>query len=121
MDDSPHLVLRKSKKAKLKNMSKMTKVLLLLSLACLTAGLVFVTGIVNVGDAASLYVALPAGAIFFGLFLIALSLQAQSALFDEEQRTALAAAIGARESAATNVSCEANAQKKEELALVAGT
>lgn len=98
----------------------MTKVLLVLSLSCLTAGVVFVTGIVNVGDAVSLYVTLPAGAIFFGLFLIALSLQAQSALFDEDQRMALAA-IGHGKSAPSKASSEAKAQKKEELAMVAGT
>ena len=102
-------------------MSKTTKVLLVLSLSCLTAGLVFVTGIVNVGDAVSLYVTLPAGAIFFGLFLISLSLQAQSALFDEDQQTALAAAIGGRKSAAPKACCEAKTQEKEGLALVAGT
>ena len=99
----------------------MTKVLLVLSLSCLAAGLAFVTGIVNVGDAVSLYVTLPAGAIFFGLFLIALSLQAQSALFDEDQRMALAAAIGDRKSPGPKPCCEAKAQEKEGLALVAGT
>jgi|SoiMethySBSTD1v2_1073268.scaffolds.fasta_scaffold2232142_1 hypothetical protein len=99
-------------------MSKMTKVLLVLSLSCLTAGLVFVTGIVSVGEAVALYVTLPAGAIFFGLFLISLSLQAQSALFDEEQRMALVAAIGTNKSAPSISCCEG--KKKEELALVAG-
>ena len=102
------------------HMSKMTKYLLVLSLSCLAVGLVFVTGIVNVGDAVSLYVTLPAGAIFFGLFLISLSLQAQSALFDEDQRMALAA-IGQDKSAPPKACCEAKAQKKEALALVAGT
>jgi hypothetical protein len=72
-------------------MSKMTKVLLILSLSCLVAGLVFVTGTVNVGGAVWLYVTFPAGAIFFGLFLISLSLQGATALFDEEQRTTVAA------------------------------
>jgi hypothetical protein len=100
-------------------MSKLTKVLLVLSLLCLTAGLVFVTGIVNVVDAVSLYVTLPAGAIFFGLFLISLSLQAQSALFDEDQRMALAA-IGLAKSTPPKACCDAKAQRKE-LVLVAGT
>lgn len=65
----------------------MTKLLLVLSLSCLTTGLVFVTGLVNAEQAVGLYVTFPAGAIFFGLFLISLTLQAESALFDEEQRT----------------------------------
>jgi hypothetical protein len=102
-------------------MSKMTKFFLVLSLSCLTAGLVFVTGMVNVGEVVALYVTLPAGAILFGLFLISLSLQTQSALFDEDQRMALTAAIGHRESALPKACCEVNAQKSKELALVAGT
>jgi hypothetical protein len=68
-------------------MSKITKILLVLSLSCLAAGLVFVTGLINVGEVVALYATLPAGAIFFGLFLISLSLQAESELFDQEQRT----------------------------------
>lgn len=68
-------------------MSKMTKTLLVLSLSCLALGLVFVTGLINVGEVVALYATLPAGAIFFGLFLISLSLQTESALFDQEQRT----------------------------------
>jgi hypothetical protein len=100
-------------------MSKMTKFLLVLSLSCLTAGLVFVTGLVNVGEAVGLYVTLPAGAIFWGLFLISLSLQAESALFDEEQRMAVAAILPSN-SAAPKACCEAKAQKKDGLALVAG-
>jgi hypothetical protein len=101
-------------------MSKMTKVLLVLSLSCLASGLVFVTGIVNVGEAAWLYVTFPVGAILFGLFLISLSLQAESALFDEEQRRTVAA-IGSGKSAAPKVCCEARAHKKEGLAMVART
>ena len=86
-------------------MSKTTKILLVLSLSCLTAGLVFVTGIVNVGEAVGLYVTLPAGAILFGLFLISLSLQAQSALFDEDQRMARAALAKTQPPAAPKSSC----------------
>ena len=86
-------------------MSKTTKVLLALALSCLTAGLGFVTGIVNVGEAVSLYVTLPAGAILFGLFLISLSLQAQSALFDEGQRMASAALAKTHPTAAPKSCC----------------
>jgi hypothetical protein len=96
-------------------MSKMTRFLLVLSLSCLTAGLIFVTGIVNVGEAVGLYVTLPAGAIFFGLFSISLSLQAESALFDEEQRT-IVAAIATATPASRKPCCEPRAQVKESLA-----
>jgi ABC-type transport system involved in multi-copper enzyme maturation permease subunit len=87
-------------------MSKMTKFLLVLSLSCLTAGLIFVTGTVNVGEAVWLYVTFPAGAIFFGLFLIALSLQGPSALFDEEQRMAVAAIAGTQPTDAPKAYCQ---------------
>src|SRR6266536_430495 len=87
-----HIVIRKRKNAKLMNdMSKMTKVLLVLSLSFLAVGLVFVAGWINVGEAVWLYVTFPSGAILFGLFLISLSLQAESALFDEEHRLATVA------------------------------
>ena len=76
-------------------MSKMTKTLLILSLSLLATGLVFVTNLVNVQNAVAFYVALPAGAIFFGLFLISRCLQAETALFDQEQRLAFAAATKA--------------------------
>jgi hypothetical protein len=93
-------------------MSKMTKVLLVLSLSCLAAGLVFVTGLVNAEEAVGLYVTFPAGAIFFGLFLISLTLQGESALFDEEQRTQ---AIAAATPAVTKAYCEKKPEGKEAL------
>ena len=71
-------------------MTKMTKTLLVLSLIGLVAGLVFVTGLVNVTNAIGLYVTLPAGAILFGLFLISRMLEKETSRFDEEQRTILA-------------------------------
>ena len=95
-------------------MSKTTISLLVLSLSCLASGLVFVTGLINVGDAVGLYAALPAGAIFFGLFLISLSLQAESALFDKEQRTAYAKAT------VTKPCCEGKASEKEAIVLAHG-
>jgi hypothetical protein len=95
-------------------MSKMTKVLLVMSLSCLAAGLVFVTDLVNVREAVWLYVTFPAGAIFFGLFLISLCLQGASALFDEEQRT-IAAAMATATPAARKVCCESKPDAKEAL------
>jgi hypothetical protein len=102
-------------------MSKMTKVLLVLSLSCLTSGLVFVTGLINVGGAVWLYVTFPTGAIFFGLFLISLSLQEASALFDEEQRAAVAAASSAQPTAAPKpCCCQAKPQEAKAYELVHG-
>jgi hypothetical protein len=90
----------------------MTKVLLVLSLSCLAAGLVFVTGLVNAEEAVGLYVMFPAGAILFGLFLISLTLQAESALFDEEQRTQ---AIASAPPAVAKACCERKPDAKETL------
>jgi hypothetical protein len=73
-------------------MGRMTKTLLIVSLAGLIAGLAFVTGLVNVQTAVWLYVALPAGAICFGLFLIAKLLEQETAQYDAEQRILHAAA-----------------------------
>ena len=65
-------------------MGKLTKFLLGLALAGLGSGFVFVTGLVKVDQVPALYVTLPAGAIFFGLFLISLMLEKESARFDQE-------------------------------------
>jgi TRAP-type C4-dicarboxylate transport system permease small subunit len=73
-------------------MAPVAKVGLIVSLAGLAAGLAFVTGLVNVQTAVWLYVALPAGAVFFGLFLIARLFEHETAQYDAEQRTLLAAA-----------------------------
>src|SRR6266446_10126288 len=73
-------------------MARMTKTLLTVSLAGLITGLAFVMGLVNVQNAVGLYVALPTGAVFFGLFLIARLLEQETAQYDAEQRTLLAAA-----------------------------
>ncbi len=90
----------------------MTKVLLVSSLSCLAAGLVFVTGLINVGGAVALYATLPTGAILFGLFLISLSLQAEAALFDEEQRKTAAAITPA----AAKPCCQVKASNNQTLA-----
>lgn len=65
-------------------MSKMTKGLLAAGVTGLVTGLAFVTGLVDAHDVVAFYVLLPAGAIFFGLFLIALVLEKETALFDQE-------------------------------------
>ena len=92
-------------------MSKLTKVLLVLSLSCLIAGLVFATGLVDVGEVVALYTILPAGAIFFGLFLISLTLQAETASFDEEQRK-ISAAPGSAKTVSAKPCCQADAGKQ---------
>jgi hypothetical protein len=80
-------------------------------------GLIFITGMVNAGEAAWLYVTFPAGAIFFGLFLISLSLQGATALFDEEQRMIVAALAKAQP--APNSSCnKAKPEQKDAYAFV---
>jgi fumarate reductase subunit D len=67
-------------------MAKTTKTLLVISIATLVLGLVFVTGIVNVQETVALYVVLPLGAVFLGLFLIFNMLEKESALYDEEHK-----------------------------------
>jgi len=67
-------------------MTKMTKTLLVLSAVNLVAGLIFATNLIDVHEASALYVALPAGAIFFGLFLISRLLEKEVAVYDEEHR-----------------------------------
>ena len=68
-------------------MTKLTKTLLVLSVIGILLGLAFVTGLVNVSNAVWLYVTLPAGAIFFGLFLISRILEEETSRYDQEQRT----------------------------------
>jgi hypothetical protein len=70
-------------------MSKLTKTLLGISIVLLTAGLLFVTGFINAESIVALYVALPAGAIVFGLFLISKCLEKEVVGFDEEYSAAL--------------------------------
>ena len=65
-------------------MATMTKNLLAICITSLAAGLAFVTGVINVEHAVALYVALPLGAVFFGLFLISRMLEKEVSLYDEE-------------------------------------
>jgi TRAP-type C4-dicarboxylate transport system permease small subunit len=73
-------------------MTKITKSLLALAVLGLSAGGLFNSGIIDVQNASAFYVALPAGAIFLGLFFISKMLEKESAAYDQEQRAALAAA-----------------------------
>lgn len=66
-------------------MTKTTKNLLGISIACLIIGLAFATGILNAHDVVALYVFLPLGAVFLGLFLIFRMLEKETALYDQEQ------------------------------------
>ena len=70
-------------------MSKLTKILLGTSLVLLITGLLFVTGVINTETIVALYVALPTGAIFFGLFLISKCLEKEVAGFDAEHSASL--------------------------------
>ena len=70
-------------------MSTITKALLFLAIANLIAGLAFVTGVVSAHDISALYVTLPAGAIFSGLFLLAHMLQKETERYNEEQKAIL--------------------------------
>jgi hypothetical protein len=72
-------------------MGKMTKILLTLSIAGLALGLAFASNLINAGGITAFYVLLPAGAIFFGLFLISLMLEKEVAQYDVEQRNQVAA------------------------------
>jgi phosphate/sulfate permease len=73
-------------------MSRMTKTLLVLSVGCLATGFLVVSNVINVHGMAAFYVLLPAGAIFFGLFLISLMLEKETAQYDKEQRALLVTA-----------------------------
>ena len=73
-------------------MTKITKTLLFLAVAGTVTGLLFVSGLVDVKDASALYVALPLGAVFFGLFLISRMLEKEAALHDQEYAASTAAA-----------------------------
>jgi len=84
-------------------MTKMTKILLLLSLAGLVSGLLFVSGGLNSSGVVALHVLLPMGAIFFGLFLLSKVLEKETALYDEEQLTHLKAATNDQKSAAASL------------------
>jgi hypothetical protein len=64
----------------------MAKKLLIIAVAGLVVGLAFVTGIVNAQSMVELYVVLPLGAAFLGLFLTFRIFEKEAALYDEEQQ-----------------------------------
>jgi len=99
-------------------MEKTTKVLLALAITGIVAGLAFVTGIINVRAMVALYVALPFGAIAFGLFLIAKLLEKEVAVFDNEQqalRTAAERISVSRVQPATKLCCTTNQTNEESM------
>src|SRR5947208_11879367 len=71
-------------------MTKPTKTLFLLGITCLFLGVILITGIIPVHDAAWLFVVLPTGAILFGLFLISLILEKETSLYDRQESQKLA-------------------------------
>ena len=93
-------------------MTKITKSLLGLSIVGIGSGLVFVSGLINVQDKVAYYVSLPAGAIFFGLFLISLMLEKESAAYDAEQRKLLDLALRADPRPVDRASQNSNRERK---------
>ena len=93
-------------------MTKTTTNLLSASIACIIIGLAFVTGIVNVESTVALYVALPLGAVFFGLFLISRMLEKEVVQYDEEQQThqTTAKSIAPAKDATSGCGCSAAAR-----------
>ena len=89
-------------------MGKMTKCLLALSISGLTLGLAlnFFKG------SPATYVVLPAGAIFFGLFLISFMLEKESAAYDAEQRKLLDLALRADTRPTDRASQNSNRERK---------
>jgi hypothetical protein len=68
-------------------MSRLTKILLALTIINFVPGLLFVSGLVGIGGFPGLYATFPIGATFYGLFLISLMLQKEVAGFDAEERS----------------------------------
>ncbi len=66
-------------------MTKTAKILLGLAIGCLLVGGVINLGWINPGKLDALYVLLPVGAVFLGLFLISLVLQRESMVHEEDQ------------------------------------
>ncbi len=69
-------------------MTKVTKGLLVTAIVFLLAGLVANSGIFDVNGVPALYVLLPVGAIFLGMFLISRLLQNESARYEQEHHGA---------------------------------
>ena len=67
-------------------MTRLTKILLALTIVNFVPGVLFVSGIVHVGKFPGLYVTFPVGATLYGLFLISRMLDEEVAAYDAEQR-----------------------------------
>ncbi len=67
-------------------MSRLTKILLALTIINFVPGVLFVSGMVGVGRFPGLYATFPVGATLYGLFLISRMLEKEVAAFDAEQR-----------------------------------
>ncbi|HLX94179.1 MAG TPA: hypothetical protein VKU37_00385 [Verrucomicrobiae bacterium] len=67
-------------------MSRLTKILLALTIINFVPGLLFVSGLVGVGGFPGLYATFPIGATLYGLFLISRMLEKEVAAFDAEER-----------------------------------
>jgi len=77
-------------------MSRLTKTLLLATVANFIPAVLFLTGFVNVSNAPGLYVSFPLAAIFFGLTLLSRMMQKEVAAFDAEQRAHQVSATATR-------------------------
>ncbi len=69
-------------------MTKVTKILLVLAIVCLAGGVVVNSGLVDVDQFPMVYVLLPVGAVFLGMFLISRVLQSESAQYEKEHQGA---------------------------------
>jgi hypothetical protein len=67
-------------------MSRLTKILLALTIMNFVPGVLFVSGIVGVGKFPGLYATFPVGATLYGLFLIFRMLEEEVAAYAAEQR-----------------------------------
>jgi hypothetical protein len=90
-----------------KQQTFMAKKLLILSVVGIVVGLAFVTNIINVQNTVALYVVLPLGAVFLGLFLMFRSFEKEMAAYDADHQAHPAVQQGAREKqCGSRCSCE---------------
>ena len=68
---------------------------MILGIAGLAPGVAINGGFVDATNASALYVVLPIGAVFLGMFLLSKVLEKETAAYDREQAAALAAADAA--------------------------
>ncbi len=69
-------------------MTKTAKALLVAAIVCLVLGGIINIGLINPGKLDALYVLLPLGAVFLGLFLIVLVLGKEGQVHDQDQHLA---------------------------------